>query len=197
MPLHSPRVLALDDGFFPPSYKGGAGRTVLVGVVYKDMPIDMSLRLILVDGRDASEKASEICGELLSRGLKPQHVLTDGVTYAGFNYISLESVSEACRAPATAVFKYRPDPEAMERALRRHFPDHEERWRIIEPQVRGASAINTRRGVLYVYSTLKDREAVRRIVEALQTYSPTPEPLRIADMVASAAAREMLRAGVI
>ncbi len=193
----SPRVLALDDGFFPLEYKGGRGRTVLAGIVYDEAPVYAVLRLILVDGRDATEKAVDMCRELSSRDLGPSHVLADGVTYAGFNYLDLHEVSEACGAPVTAVFKYRPDAAAIERALRSHFPDHEERWRVIGPQVLAAYPLDTRRGRIYVYSTLRDRDALKRMIESLQAYSPIPEPLRVADMTASAVARAMLRAGML
>jgi len=188
---HSP-VLAVDDGYFPPSYKAGAGRTVLAGILYSAGPLDLLIDTVVVDGSDATEKALRMCIDA-DAGL----VLLDNVIYAGFNYVDTARLLEECGAPVVVVVKHRLNPAAIHDALRKHFSDWEERWAAISKPVTGNVEVETEKGSLRIYAAGIDTATASRILSRLQVYSRIPEPLRIADMAASAISRELLKMGLL
>lgn len=185
-------VLAVDDGYFPPSYKAGAGRTVLAGILYSAGPLDLLVDTVVVDGMDATEKTLRMCIDA-DAGL----VLLDNVIYAGFNYVDAAKLLEECGAPVVVVVKHKLNPVAIRGALKKHFPDWEERWAAISGPVTGNVGVETRRGLLRIYATGINVDTAARILSSLQVYSRIPEPLRIADMAASAISRELLKMGLL
>ncbi len=185
-------VLAIDDGYFPPSYKAGAGRTVLAGILYSTGPLDLLIDTVVVDGSDATKKTLRMCRDA-GAGL----VLLDNVIYAGFNYVDAVRLLEECGAPVVVVVKHRLNPAAILDALKKHFPDWEERWAAISEPVTNNVAVETRKGLLRIYVTGIDIDTAARILSSLQVYSRIPEPLRIADMAASAISRELLKMGLL
>ncbi len=191
MDRHSP-VLAVDDGYFPPSYKAGTGRTVLAGILYSTEPLDLLTDTVVVDGSDATEKALSMCMEG-GAGL----VLLDNVIYAGFNYVDIARLLEECGAPVVVVVKHKLNPAAIHDALKKHFPDWKKRWAAISGPVTGNVEVETRKGPLRIYAAGIDTATAVRILSRLQVYSRIPEPLRIADMAASAISRELLKMGLL
>ena len=181
--------IGIDDGFFPPPPKK-KGLTVLAGVLTLNLqPLKAALEHVTVDGLDGTEKAVKIVNRLLEGKHEDAVVFLDGISVAGFNYIDPHALEESTSTTVVVVFRGPLSLEKIERALKKHFSDWERRlsiYRLVVPRIRRAS---TRRGRVYYYAPSLDSVRAIKILEENQVYSPIPEPLRVADMLASEASR--------
>lgn len=174
------RVVGFDDGTF--RFKG-RGKTVLVGVVMKGAldVVGVLTRWIDVDGRDATERMVEAVKSSRFRDLRV--ILLKGITYAGFNVVDVEALYSETGLPVLVVVRKRPDVMAMEKALRKHFPDAEERIALLRKAPPLKELIP---GKLYYQAVgLLEREA-EEIIKTTQRSALIPEPLRLAHMIAGA-----------
>jgi endonuclease V-like protein UPF0215 family len=179
------RLAGVDDGFFPQHYKELKLRTVLVGTLYRGRElVDLKLGSVTVDGSDGTERVLEI----LRAFRKVDVVFLDGVTLAGFNVVDPEALLEASTA-VVVMYKFQPKLEKVEAALRKHFPDWQVRFNIIRRTYERSQVIATKWKpvrVAYIGSTVED---LGRLISYLQLVSSIPEPLRVADLIASAVSR--------
>jgi len=188
----SSKYLGLDDGYFPPEYKGRKGKTILAGVVTKNsLPIDLVIRLIEIDGLDATEKSIDICLEV-SQKHEIKAIFTDGVTYGGFNIINPEELSRECNIPVIVIFRHELDLKRIEAALSKHFLDWKSRFRIISQIYSKVLKVSTKRGVLRITCIGIEHSKCIDVVSKLQTAFPEPQPLKIADLTASALAKLLI-----
>ncbi|WFO75934.1 DUF99 family protein [Desulfurococcaceae archaeon MEX13E-LK6-19] len=190
-------VIAIDDGYFPLEYKARRGYTILFGVLYS-IPTNaieaFSWNYIEVDGLDATDKAIEIV-RLLKRN--ENIVLLDGVTYGGFNIIDPRRIYSETKTPCIVVFRYPLSIERIRKALTKNFSDYKIRLEVIEYALTRRYVMETPwRALEYTPVGISPYEA-KTVLEKLQFYSPEPEPLRIADQLASILSREMLRIGML
>ena len=95
--------------------------TRLCGAVVQDV----RLRRVKVDGLDATDALLNML-----TGLEVDAVILGGVTFAGFNVVDVERVYGETGVPVIVFSADRPDVEATLGALRKHFSDWRERWRI-------------------------------------------------------------------
>ncbi len=190
-----PIAVGIDDGYFPPEKRG---KTILAGVLYVGKtPIKALLDLVDIDGTDATAKSVSLAQKLLSARGKDAVIFLDGVTYAGFNYIDPEALSDRTGAHVVSIFYRRPVEEKVFEALKTHFPDWRKRWRVIGKAISSSRRIHTRMGGLDCYSTTPDYSLVQKIVNYFQLYSRIPEPLRTADLVASSVSRYLRSNGFL
>ena len=111
-------------------------------------------------------------------------VMLDGLTLAGFNVVDIEVLHDATGVPVITLVDKVPDLAAIARALEGRFPDWEERLRLL-------SAPETHRmdlpdgGALTCHVAGIGFEEARRLVEVTTLRGHLPEPLRMADTVAS------------
>ncbi len=177
------RVVGFDDGTFSFSSKLGRGKTVLIGVVMKGSQevVGVLSRWITVDGRDATD--AMIDAVLSSRFKDLRVILLRGVTYGGFNIVDVERIYRETDLPVVVVVRKKPDLKAMESALRKHFPDAEERIELL----RGAPPLfEILPGKLYLQAVGVDERTAEEIVRVATKTGLIPEPLRLAHMIASA-----------
>jgi len=175
-------VVACDDGRVE---KLGGGFTVLACILWDGRPLDVELGLLRVDGLEASSVVAYLTASLALRSSLPiRALLLDSLTIAGFNVVSPATVMRLAGVPVVVVYKYKPSSSRLEGALRKHFRDWSLRMRVLK-LVDEAVEVNTRRGPLYIIPWGVSVEEARRVVEETQVYARTPEPLRIADMIAS------------
>jgi len=186
------KYLGLDDGYFPPEYKGRRGKTVLVGAITENsLPIDLMVRFIEIDGLDATEKSIDICLEAIQKhGIKA--VFTDGVTYGGFNIVDPKELSEKCNIPVIVIFRHELYLRKVKEALLKHFPDWKIRFRIISQTYNEALKVSTKCGVLRVTCIGIEYSRCIETISKLQTVFPEPQPLKVADLTASALARLLI-----
>lgn len=174
------RIIGIDDGAFP-ARKRVEQHTLLVAVLFQSLQI-LAVRIgrIEVDGRDANRVL-----ERLLRTVRFDVVMLSGISFAGFNLVDISNLARATRKPVLAISGEKPDNSAVRNALRAHFIDWEERWRM----VRAA-------GKLYSYKPLPKEPKLyyevkgappslaRHIIASTATISRLPEPIRVARILA-------------
>jgi len=177
--------VGIDDGFFPPDYKELKLRTILVGTLYRGRkPVDVKLRTITVDGTDGTEKAVEILGSLG----ESDAVFLDGVTVAGFNVVDPEALLKLSKS-VVVIYKFEPDIDRIERALKHHFSDWRFRYDIILRAYSRSSLVRTKWKTMRIAVFGDTGMGVDRLVSYTQLVSSIPEPLRASDIIASAISR--------
>jgi endonuclease V-like protein UPF0215 family len=177
------RVLGVDDGVFVPHQKGLA---LVVGVVFRggywlDGVMHTSVE---VDGLDATDKViSMVLGSPHHKQLRV--IILNGVTFAGFNVVNLEKLTEETRLPVITVTRERPNFGEIHGALK-NLSDGEERWKLIREAGEPFEVCTRRRGErIYVQASGVSREDAERILRLTSTRSNIPEPLRVAHLIAS------------
>ncbi len=177
------RVVGFDDGTFTFSHKLTHGKTVLIGVVMKgaEEVVGILARWITVDGSDATSLMVDAINSSRFRDLRI--ILLKGITYGGFNVVDVERLSAETGLPVIVVIRKRPDIDAMESALRKHFRDSDRRIELLRkaPTVRELVP-----GRLYYQCYGLSEETAREIIRTTTRSGFTPEPLRLAHMIASA-----------
>ncbi len=176
-------VVGVDDGYFPPSYKDLRLNTVLAAVLCRnDLPIDVRLTRVKVDYDNIEGRIAELIGDWVPQ---VDLVILDGVTYAGFNVVDPDELSYELSMPVITFFHYELNLRSIEEALLKHFPDWRRRLKIIRKVYLRSKQVPTHwRPVRLDVVNISFNKAVD-IITKLQITSPVPEPLRIADLVAS------------
>lgn len=180
-------TIGIDDGYFTQEFKELRLKTLLVGVLCSGKkPENIKMTTVVVDGLDGTSRALEVVEEL-RRGLavSVDAVFLDGVTVAGFNFIDPEEVNVQTGIPVIVLFKTKLKLEKVRMALIKHFSDWRDRYEVIERNYRRAQEVVTRRKNLKVSSYGLDLSEVSKLVSLLQHVSAVPEPLRLADLIAS------------
>lgn len=177
------RVVGFDDGTFSFSSKLEREKTILFGVVMKGSKevVGAVSRWITVDGTDATEKL--IDAVVNSRFKDLRVIMLKGITYGGFNVVDLEALHRETGLPVIVVVRKRPDLKAMELALRKHFPDWEERVKLLR---KAPPLLEMIPGKLYVQAVGLEPETAFEVVRVTTRTGLIPEPLRLAHIVASA-----------
>ena len=131
------------------------------------------------DGTDATAVLSDMVAR--SKFARQAHVvLTDGVTFGGWNVVDLRSLAERVGCPCIAVMRRRPDLVAMQRAIQR-VPDPDVRWATIQR----AGPIHERGGFVFQVAGAALEDAALAL-GALTDRGLVPEPLRLAHLIGSA-----------
>jgi hypothetical protein len=177
------RVVGFDDGTFSFSSKLERRKTVLFGVVMKGSKevVGAVSRWITVDGTDATEKLIDAVNRSRFRDLRV--ILLKGITYGGFNVVDLERLHRETGLPVIVVVRKRPDLNAMELALRKHFSDWEERVELLR---KAPPLFEMIPGKLYVQALGVSPEVAFEVVRVTTKTGLIPEPLRLAHIMASA-----------
>jgi len=174
---------AYDDGFFPYYFKARRGKTYVVGVEVEGPSLlrKVVVGVVKVDGRDTLGVIKDI-----SKSMSGQVILLDGVIYAGFDVIDPHELHSSTGKGVIVVQLYPLNLNSIQRALQEHFEDWSERFSVIRDVYSKMVRVETPWRILEVYSTgLSFSEALSILKESC-IYSPVPEPLRIADKIASA-----------
>lgn len=180
--------VGVDDGIVPNPKAGG--RTVLATVFLNEklQPTRARLSSVTIDGNDATLRALELLQPL--KNAKTARVLLDGVTYAGFNYIDPHQLAGGLGGVGVIVFfRWLPQSPRVWRALREHFSDALERWRVIGRVIEKAHPLLLRGHLVHAYSPNLGREEVVETLERATLWGAQPEPLRLAHLVAREASR--------
>jgi endonuclease V-like protein UPF0215 family len=177
------RVLGVDDGAFIPRAKG---KVLVIGVVFRGgywldgvMHTDID-----VDGFDATEKISSmITGSPHYKQLRV--IMLNGITFAGFNIVNVESLHLATKLPIITVTREKPDLADIRKAIQ-NLPCSKKRWEAIlkagetvEVPTRNAKA------KVYVQMVGVSKQDAQKILRLTSTRSNIPEALRVAHLIAS------------
>lgn len=177
------RVLGVDDGVFTPH---AMGLVPVVGVVFRGgYWLDGVMHTkVEVDGFDAAEKiASMIINSPHHKQLRV--IMLNGVTFAGFNVVSIKELNRETKLPVIAVTRERPNFTEIQEALK-NLPKSEERWNAIK----GAGEIfevftRSKKEKVYMHVSGILEEDARKILRLTSTRSSIPEALRVAHLIAS------------
>ncbi|AEK73503.1 hypothetical protein GQS_08035 [Thermococcus sp. 4557] len=177
------RAVGFDDGTFSFSSKLQREKTILIGVVMKGSQevVGVLSRWITIDGNDATEAMIDAVNTSRFKDLRV--IMLKGITYAGFNVVDLERLHHETGLPVIVVVRKMPDLRAMEVALRKHFLDAEERLRLLKKAPPLVEMIPEK---LYFQATGVNEKTAVEIIRATTRTGLTPEPLRLAHMIASA-----------
>lgn len=176
------RLLGFDDGPF--SFEDA--NTSLAGVMARGGGYVEAVLLgeVTVDGTDATDR---VLGLLEGSGFAEtaQAVAFNGGAFGGFNVLDLEVLHEALGLPVVALIRDEPDDQAVAAALEKHFPDADERLSRLNAQPLEPVELDGRPS--YVRRVGGDLEGIQRLFQLHTLRGRTPEPLRIAHLVATAA----------
>jgi len=178
--------IAFDDGYFPVWFKSRRGYTIVLGVrTGEDLkPVAIGFKPVLVDA-GLSEAGIIELSKMLGEGL----ILLDGVTYSGFDVVDPWRIHDSTGQPVVVVQYGDVDVGGVVEALRKHFPDGEERLRVFLKAFESLKPVETPWRTIRILSVGVEYQEAIRLVKQAMIYSPIPEPLRIAHSVASALTR--------
>ena len=183
-----PRVVGVDDGAF----ERGDARAPIAAVVLSAPDYVESIRTgtVTVDGKDATERVVALVrstGPL--EGLRA--LLVDGAVLGGFNVIDLDALHRELRLPVVALTRKPPEFARIRAALQKWFPrDANRRWRLLtahrlfQVPTAGRPILAAAVGCSRTDATLLIRRTTVR--------GHWPEPLRLAHLVASSGAGEVV-----
>ncbi len=188
------RVLGIDDGPFDFS----DDRALFAAVLFR-LPSyieAIALGTVEVDGRDSSDSIRQIVER---KGWKHMlhAIMIDGAALGGFNIVDIKALSVKTGIPSITVTSERPDMKSIKEALKGHFQCWEYRYAMLES--RELHEIRLDEGAVYVSFEGTDLKNAVEIVKKSVIRGLTPEPIRIAHMVAGACAsfrREVCQWGV-
>ena len=110
-------------------------------------------------------------------------IMLDGITFAGFNVIDIKLLANRTEIPVIAATRKRVNLESFRAALR-NLPEFQRRWesvnragKIFETSIRGS--------LIYYQTSSIDHDDAERAISITARHSSTPEPIRLADMIAS------------
>ena len=169
-------VVGFDDAPFERSHRGDV---LVVGAVFAGNRLDGVISTkVRRDGANAAQRLIDcLTGSKYFNQL--QAILLQGIAFAGFNVVDLQRLHEATGLPVLVVARYRPDLQAIRKALLEQVPGGARKWRLIE----AAGPMETM-AALYVQRCGITAENAARLLASLQQNSQLPEPLRAAHMIA-------------
>ncbi len=178
------RIVGIDDGKFP---LPGSTRRSLIGVVFRGGEwLDGVLRVtIKTDGINVTDKITKMI-KGSSHYDQIRVLMLYGLTFAGFNVVDLKRLYRRVERPVIVVMKDQPDYAKIEEAMKR-LDDWETRLQLIKDA--GAPIpVTTRRDAPLIYLQVHGIgiEDAERIVRLASTRDSLPEPVRVANIIASA-----------
>ncbi len=177
------RIIGFDDSPF--SFRDE--KTFLIGVICRGgSQIDgVVTSEITVDGHDSTRKIAEIIKK--SRHYRQLRIIMlDGITFAGFNVVDINTLHEKTGLPVIVVISEKPDLNNMRKAIRR-FDDHEKRWSLIQNageiyEHEISNSVIGRKKIYFQSCGINEKEG-KDILNITSIHSLIPEPVRIAHMI--------------
>lgn len=172
------RVLGIDDGAF--DFEDSS--TALTGVVYRGTEFieDISITKVSVDGEDATEKVLEL-HEACNNHRQIKAILIDGISFAGFNIVDMEHVSQETGKPVVAVTGNQPDREKFRRIMEKTDNQDEKFDELDDPE-----ELELKDGRVYIQFSGTSAAKARHLIEKSTLHGLTPEPIRVAHMMGKA-----------
>lgn len=172
--------IGVDDGKLPPR-NSNLKKTLLVAVKLKGFTIkNVFLNEITIDGLDATSVLIN-----LLKGKDFNLIFLSGISFAGFNLIDVEKLFDAFNKPIIVVAEEKPNNLAVKKALKLHFKDWVERWKIVKKLGRLYRVkIDLYKNPLYFEVFGIHHSKAREIIKSFSLFGKAPEPVRIARIIA-------------
>lgn len=180
---NSPITIGFDDAKF--ELKTRQITTTLIGVVCQGTRmVSVVKREIEIDGDDATAAIIELTRQNIKH---VQYILTDAITFGGFNIIDLEEIHSQIKKPIISITEREVDLEAVNRALRKKFKDsYKKKLQLIinagnlyETNVETAGGSSR----IYFHSKGIDYDTACSLIKKTCIDSKLPEPLRLAHII--------------
>lgn len=181
MDVSSVVAVGVDDGKLPPRTAQPGAKSLLAAVKLRGPTIEeILLGRIAVDGLDATQVLIKL---LKKRSFDA--VFLSGVSFAGFNLIDAEAVFDSFGKPVIVVAERKPDNLAFKRALKLHFDDWAERWRIVKKLGRLYKVkIPPYETPVFFEVVGVDHVKAKRMIKGFSFFGKVPEPIRVAGLIA-------------
>lgn len=169
------RVIAFDDGAFLQK----KGKTILIGVLYRaDNRIEGILsRQIIVDGLDSTKKIIEMLKTPL--GKQASFILLQGIAFGGFNIADLKTIFLETKIPVIIVFKKTNSRMSILKAVEKtNNPKKRKKLLLSAPKIHSIG----NRCFQFIGCS---KQTASEVIEKTIKHSLTPEPIRIAHLIAS------------
>jgi len=180
----NPITIGFDDAAF--SFKSKSNKTTeLIGVVCQGVRmVNVVRKTIVIDGDDATD----VLVSLIKLNEKHvQYVLTDTITFAGFNIYDIKEVYEKTGKPIIAVTEREIDLDSVRSALIKKFPKtYKNKFqKIINAGNLYQTDINTAGGLATIYFHYKGIEIknVESLLARICIDSKLPECVRLAHII--------------
>jgi endonuclease V-like protein UPF0215 family len=169
-------TMGFDDAPFPKDHQGDV---LIIGTVFSGLRLEGVLSAkVRRDGMDSTDTLLRLISE--SRfAPQVQVVLLQGIAFAGFNVIDINSLHHNLGIPIVVVCRKQPNFKAIKNALLNNVPDGHRKWSLIESL--GAMQPADKVFVQHVGVSLQD---VDLLIRQLAVNSSLPEPLRTAHIIA-------------
>ena len=177
----------MDDGPFEPRSKG---KVPLVGTVFRGgrWLEGVLCAYIEQDGADVSERVIEMVNRSRHKG-QLRVVMTDGVTFAGFNVLDIEEVFKKTGLPVIVVTRKLPNMKDVRKAIE-HLPNWRHRWEVIKGTGKIYPVKTKKRAApVHIQFVGIKRADAEKVVKLSSTHSLIPEPLRVSHLIATAIVR--------
>jgi endonuclease V-like protein UPF0215 family len=182
----SPITIGFDDSKF--QLKSKTKTTQLIGIICQGTRLVNVVReQISIDGDDATDTLIQL--------VKPhvkeiQYILTDTITFGGFNIIDMDKIYAETHKPIIAITEKEVNLETVEAALRKNFPNRylQKIQKIIIAGELYETEILTAGGLSKVFYHVKgaSHKEVNDLLERVCIDSKLPEPIRIAHLIGKA-----------
>lgn len=178
-----PITLGIDDAAF--DLTSGRMKTPLIGVVCQGTRMVNVLRQeISVDGKDSTAKIIKL---IKATEKHVQYVITDTITFGGFNICDLEKIYSKTKKPIIAVTERQINLDSVKTALLKRFPEIylKKVQKIVHAGDLYEAAIPTAGGISTLYYHVKgiNNETVEKLFEKVCVDSKSPECVRMAHII--------------
>jgi hypothetical protein len=142
--------------------------------------MDLRFRWIEIDGLDITDNLLSVL-----ETIDVDVIILGGVTFAGFNIVNIRRLYLTSKIPVIVFISGKPDSEAMYQALRKHFPDWEERWAMIEDLDKiDQTEVNKKWPPIYYGVMGISKGGAEKILRYSARLSRVPESVRVAGIIA-------------
>ena len=178
-----PITIGIDDAKF--DLKSDSEETYLIGAVCQGTRLVNVLRTTIeIDGNDATDAIISLIKQTEKH---IQFVLTDSITFGGFNIINLDEIFSKTSKPIIAVTETNVNLDAVNQALLKRFPNlyKVKVQNIIDAGNLFESEIITAGGSSKIFFHIKgiSLNEVETLFEKICIDSKAPEPIRIAHII--------------
>ena len=181
-----PITIGFDDAKF--TFNSYSKTTDLIGIICQGTRmVGMVKKEIIIDG----DNATEVLVELTKKNEKHvQYIITDSITFGGFNIIDLEKVYDITKKPIIAVTERMVDLGAVRKAVLKKFPNKYENklQNIVNAGDLYETFVETAGGSSKVYFHSKGIQTseVDSLLHKICIDSKIPEPVRLAHIIGKA-----------
>jgi endonuclease V-like protein UPF0215 family len=178
-----PISMGIDDARF--DLKRGSSTTWLIAVICQGLRLIEVIKTdIIIDGIDSTEKLIDL---IRLRSKHVQFILTDTITFGGFNLMDMERVYTEVQKPIIAITEREVDLLSVKQAIIKRFPhNYQEKLFLLDKAGPLYEInINTAGGptTIYFHSKGINYDEVKELLEKVTIDSKLPEPIRMAHLI--------------